>query len=481
MWLGTLAGLARAPAWLALAGVVTAGGIGAIRRAGSSRWLVVLALGAFAVGICIGSAQLHREHVDPLARALARETSSVTATLTGTVVQPWREVSGGSYMVTLDADTATVTDWGTHPTRVRVRLFTRTPAGTLTMGQRIRVAARLTEVRRGQATGRALSAPRVLATPTGARWRGDIHAAAIEAWGATRQPERGLGLGMTLGMTDRIDAGLNAAMARASLSHLTAVSGLHLAHVAGLALALTAPLPRRSRALAAALLIGGYIGLVAPTGSVIRATAMTVLSLGGLVLKRPHAGVPALAAATLVILGCCPRLATDIGFALSVVATASILLASRAVSSWLVDHGLGPALAQALAVPACAQLACTPLLVLLRPQLPLLAVVANVVAAPFVAPVMLAGLGVVAFAPWWPQAGRCLAWCAQWPLRPIAWVATHVSIDLPWASGAAGALLALGACVCGGYLWWQTDPVAQVRLTVRRWRLLRGQWRAGEK
>ena len=102
-------------------------------------------------------------------------------------------------------------------------------------------------------------------------------------------------------------------------------------------------------------------------------------------------GGRALGVAVLVVLLVDPDLADSPGFALSVLATALDRLSRSpwrdALAGWMPRW-----LAEALAVPAAAQLACTPLVASLSGQVSLVAVAANLLAGPAVGPATVLGL-----------------------------------------------------------------------------------------
>ncbi|MBU2111678.1 MAG: ComEC/Rec2 family competence protein, partial [Actinobacteria bacterium] len=124
--------------------------------------------------------------------------------------------------------------------------------------------------------------------------------------------------------------------------------------------------------------------------------------------------------------------ATAPGFALSVLATAGIVLLGPrwrdALARWLPRW-----LAEAIAVPTAAQLACTPVVAALSGQVSLVAVVANLLAAPAVGPATVLGLlgGCVGLV--WPWAGRLLGTAATWCVGWIVEVA-HRGAALPTAA-----------------------------------------------
>ncbi|MDY0909639.1 ComEC/Rec2 family competence protein [Microbacterium sp. CFBP9034] len=267
---------------------------------------------------------------------------------------------------------------------------------------------------------------------------------------AERLPGHGAGLvpGLAVGDTSAVDAELDTAMKESSLSHLTAVSGANCALVVGLAFAAAAAAgARRSLRVASGLVaLVGFVVLVTPEPSVVRAGVMAAVAMLGVLLGRPGAGMAILSLAVGVLLVVDPWLAGSLGFALSSVATASLLLFARPLAGGLA-RGLPRALALALAVPLAAQLACGPLLVLIAPQVPVYGVVANLLAAPAAPVATVIGLAACLSAPLpWLQDGlAALAWVpASW----IAATATTISAlpgDLvPWLEGWPGAA-ALGA------------------------------------
>jgi competence protein ComEC len=195
-------------------------------------------------------------------------------------------------------------------------------------------------------------------------------------------------------------------------------------------------------------------------GAVVLAAAFT---------GRPARAVPALAAAVLGLVLADPFLSRTPGFAMSVLATAAILLVAPAWTERLAVHMPRP-VAAALAVPAAAQLACTPVIVGSFGQLTPYAVVANLLAAPAVAPASLAGVAAAVLAVAVPPIAAMLAWLAGLPVAWLVVVARAVS-RLPlaaatWPTGWRGVVSLLGAAAVVS---------AGVRVALRRGIL--GGWR----
>lgn len=280
-------------------------------------------------------------------------------------------------------------------------------------------------------------------------------------------------LGLSVGDESTLPASLEEAMRRTGLSHLTAVSGSNTSLVAGLALGLVAAvgLGWRTRIAFAATVLLGYVALVRPQPSVLRAAAMGAVALVALGLGGRRRGAPALLAAVLVLLVLLPQYALSLGFALSVSATAGLLvvgppLAER-LGRWPATRWAPPPVRAALAVATAAHLATLPLALLMGNGASLVALPANVVVTPFVPPATVVGLAAAMVAPFSPGTAGLLAQAAAPFTGAIAWVARTGAavpggvVDVPGgaASGVVAAtLLGLaGLMAARGWRPWR-DP-----------------------
>jgi competence protein ComEC len=233
------------------------------------------------------------------------------------------------------------------------------------------------------------------------------------------------------------------------LTHLLAVSGSNLTLVLGFVL-LTA---RWCRVRARGLVVVGVVAVVffvllaRPQPSVLRAAAMGLVALAGLSVGGRRRGTRALCLSVTILVLIDPWLARSVGFLLSTLATAGILLLAPgwrdAMARWMPMP-----LAEAVAVPLSAQLVCTPVIAAISSQVSLVGVVANLLAAPAVGPATVTGLvaGVVAMASaslghlvgrlagvpaWWivTVAERCAhlrGASIGWPVGPVALTALGV-------------------------------------------------------
>jgi competence protein ComEC len=207
------------------------------------------------------------------------------------------------------------------------------------------------------------------------------------------EPEASLGAGILLGVRSSIDPAISAAFATAGLTHVVAISGWNIAIVAALVARMLEGLRRRvgGRLLVeplSALAIGGYVVLVGSSPSVIRAALMAgALMLGRQAGSRAHAA-SALLLAALVMLLMAPSVVWDVGFQLSLLATAGLIAFGTTFERWL-SH-LPGWLREPVALTLAAQLTTLPVILAAFERVSLVAPLANVLVAPLVPLVMLA-------------------------------------------------------------------------------------------
>jgi competence protein ComEC len=352
-------------------------------------------------------------------------------------------------------------------TRVRVEVLTaagrrhrlRTPVVVLSSdtawlsllpSQRVRVEGRLRPAERGDDVAAVLSGrgpPVVLSRPSRVhRVAGHLRAGLRRAVEPLPEREQGLLPGLVVGDVSRLSPEVREDFRTVGLTHLTAVSGSNVAIVTGAVLLLARALGLRLalRGLVAALALVGFVVLARPDPSVLRASVMGAIGLLALVSGTRRAAMPALAGAVVVLVLVSPPLAAAPGFALSVLATAGLLVLAPPWRERLRTRMPGW-LADALAVPAAAQVACGPVVVAISAQLGLLSVPANLLAVPAVAPATVTGVAAALLAPVWLPAAQAVAWLG-WV--PTAWLVRVADVgagvpgaSVPWPDGARGALL----------------------------------------
>nr|WP_234359145.1 ComEC/Rec2 family competence protein [Plantactinospora sp. BC1] len=338
-------------------------------------------------------------------------------------------------------------------------------------GQRVTTTGRLAPPRGGDLTAAVLtvSTPPVLrGTPSWAqRAAGTLRAGLQRACAPLPTEPGGLLPGLVVGDTSRLEPAVEEDFLTTGMTHLTAVSGSNVAIVVGLVL-LLARWGRAGPWLAAVLCgtaLVGFVILARPSPSVVRAGTMGAIGLLALAVGRPRAALPALASAVTVLVLVDPELAGDPGFALSVLATGGLLLLAPRWRDALRQRGVPAGAAEALAIPAAAQLACAPVVAGLSGTISLVAVPANLLAVPAVAPATVLGVTAAVLSPFWPAGAEGVAWLGSWPAWWLVLVARYGARlpagTLPWLDGVPGGLL-LGALTVALLVAARRPPVRRL-------------------
>ena len=265
---------------------------------------------------------------------------------------------------------------------------------------------------------------------------------------------RGLLPALVVGDTTRLPPDLVTDLRNSGLAHLTAVSGANVAIVVTAAVLLARWGGVRGAAVPVVAVVStvGFVVLARPDPSVLRAAVMGTVAVLAVVVGGRRPGQAALYATVVGLLLVDPWLARSWGFALSVAATAGLLmLAPRWRELW--SRRIPPPLAEAAAVAWAAQVATLPLSVALSGQVSLVAVPANVLAAPAVPPATVLGAAAAVLSPVAPGPASWLVWLAGFPAGWICAVARRGSswpmAATPWPDGVAGAALMLATLTAG--------------------------------
>jgi competence protein ComEC len=233
---------------------------------------------------------------------------------------------------------------------------------------------------------------------------------------------------MTLGWRPALTGEVTAPFMESGTMHIFAISGLHIALIAGILVAIlrAMQLPRFGCGAVIIPLIWFYTAATGWQPSAIRSTLMMTIVIGGWMLKRPGDLLNSLAAAAFIILLCDPRQLFQASFQLSFFVVLSIALFMPPLEKFC-DRLLAedPMLPQEL-LPRWRRW----LNAALRPLLTWLA---------------------VSFA----------AWLGSWPLcayyfhlfSPVTLLANLLIVPLSSAALACN----LGSLICGGWLPWATE------------------------
>lgn len=441
-WVGALLVLVL-PGRVALCGVgaVVVLVVGGVRR----RWWTAAWLAPLAALVAVaGVATLHQALLasSPLA-ALAQQEAVATVRLE--VTSDARLVAGryGDLQV-IRADVTRLEGRGTTwrlaaPVVVMAdAAWPRQPLGTT-----LQTTARLVPPGDDDVAAlvRPTGEPRVVSDPSG--WwdaAAAVRRAVREAVAGRDEDARELVPALVVGDDGGLDPGLAEDFRTTGLTHLLAVSGTNLTLVVGSLLVLGRWVGVRGGWLYAlgALGIVGFVLTARAEPSVVRAAAMGTVALVGMGRNGRSRGVRGLGVAVLGLLLFRPQLAVTAGFALSALATAGILLLAPvwrdALMRWTPRW-----VAEAVSVPLAAQVACTPVVAALSGQVSLVAVGANLLAAPAVAPATVLGLAGGLVGLLWVPLGVAVAapaaWSAGWIIAVARWGASVPTAAVEWGTG----------------------------------------------
>ena len=234
--------------------------------------------------------------------------------------------------------------------------------------------------------------------------------------------------GMVLGDTSKQSAQFKESMKRSGLTHLVAVSGANFAIVSGFVLWLMQFVVRKLRFKlgVTALILIAFIALVRPSPSVLRAAAMAAVLLLAQGSGRARDSLPALGFAIGAVVIADPWQSRDAGFGLSVMATGGLLLFAPKIISYL-SRFVPKIFAEALAPPIAATLFCSPILVALSGYISPISVIANLLAAPAVAPITILGFIAALLTPFAPFISHILIFIIRFPAAFIGVVAQRAS------------------------------------------------------
>ena len=225
--------------------------------------------------------------------------------------------------------------------------------------------------------------------------------------------------GLVIGDTSLEEPSFAIDMRRVGLSHLTAVSGANFAIIAAFLLWLSQWVFKRvrSRLILTSLILIGFIFLVRPSPSVLRASVMCAVILIAKARGVKADSVPSLGLAIAFLILMDPFQAIDPGFALSVAATAGILLLAPKLEKF----------SPLIAIPLSATIMCTPIILAISGLFSLVSIPANVLAEPVVAPITIIGFIAAILSPLLPGVSHILLLLIKPLATFIVWISNTAS------------------------------------------------------
>ncbi|MEY3180901.1 MAG: hypothetical protein RL583_61, partial [Actinomycetota bacterium] len=419
IWAGALFQSATAPWRIAIAALILAALSLISRKFRFSVIIFALLLGSTVMSIRQAS----------LAHSQISRFFMQSATITAEVVTDPSKTSTGSY--SFIARAVLVNNSSIHyKLRVPIRVMTsKQSITTLLPGQRFSAQGRIVASKEARVAALVVIKDdfHILTPPS--RWASALGAIRLGLRFLSGDGNAGALIpGMVLGDTSKQSVEFKNSMRRSGLTHLVAVSGANFALVSAFVLWMMQFLFARMkfRLSATAISLIAFIALVRPSPSVLRAAAMAAVLLVAQGTKKGRDSLPALGFAMAAVVVVDPWQARDAGFALSVLATAGLLLFAPVLIEKLSIHLPGK-LAQALAPPIAATVFCSPIIVALSGYLAPMSVIANLLAAPFVAPITIVGFIAALFSPFAPLISTVLIWFIRFPAGAIALIAHWAS------------------------------------------------------
>lgn len=256
--------------------------------------------------------------------------------------------------------------------------------------------------------------------------------------------EAGIAAAMSLGDKRSLDAAQRQSFSATGVSHVLALSGLHLGILFSLYSLLFVNRLRSRRGRVFASLVGvallwGFALLVGFPLSLVRATVMFTLWQLSVVLYSERSSLNNLALAALLILLFSPASLFDIGFQLSFTSVFFILLLMPHVPRprWLHRSRLLALLYGWLTVSIVAQLGTGPLVAYYFHTIPLVGLLGNLLAIPLA--YVILGLALVFFLipGFQGLTATLLGWCIQFLTGAVGWMAawpySHIKAYPHWA------------------------------------------------
>ena len=415
---------------VAVAAVLVAGAAVGRRRARSAA-LVAICVAAVAASCAWRLGQTQHSPLDAMVEQHRLATLDVEVSRDARVFTRFGHDAGvvGVRVLRATAKSSTVA------TRELATAFVDGPTDDLVVGRRLTMVGRLAP---SDTTSEVATIDVVRRSPTRpAAWWWEaserVRAGVRHAVAHTGRDPSALVPALVDGDDQRISDEVREEFRRSGLTHLLAVSGTNLTIVLAVVLVLARSMgvPRRVLVVLGLVSVAGFVLLARPDPSVVRAAAMGVVGLAALGLGS-RGGLRTLSVAIVALLFIDPWLSRSLGFVLSVCATAGILLAAPPLARRL-ERWMPRWCALAVAVPIAAQLACTPAIAAISGEVSLVAIFANVLAAPLVAPATVAGLAGglldLVSAPVARVPGTVAGWCVSVILQ-----ISHVSSSLSGAS-----------------------------------------------
>ncbi|NJJ40962.1 DNA internalization-related competence protein ComEC/Rec2 [Paenibacillus apii] len=271
------------------------------------------------------------------------------------------------------------------------------------------------------------------------RWNDDVRAQlGAELESLFRKKDAGYLKGLIIGMQDELDPATYRQFSRLGLTHILAISGMHVAVYAGFLLFLLSRLrfTRETALTVTLLLVPAYVLLSGAGPSVVRAGLMSMITLYAARMGVLKDGMHILAASALLMLVWEPYFLQNVSFQLSFLVTAGLMV--YVPHAMPLVAALPRRLGSAVAVTLVAQLVSFPLTIYYFNQFALLSFAANLVLVPFITfAVLPTGTAALLLGRIWPAGAKALAHAVEWmndaTFYAVEWTGRYAGITI-WRS-----------------------------------------------
>ena len=442
--------------------------------------LVLVAMASLAV---VGAYRFHGwQHRDPPSIGQYLEQSVV---LDGTITsEPDPGLTNQSYLFAVDR-LANVT--GAHEANGTVRVSLGQDTRYLP-GTRLRLTGRLADppvfagfdyrhylYQHGIAGLMQSPGVEVLGQPPEWSWDRQVAALRLRLDSALQrtlpEPEASLAGGVAFGRDGNLPDGLAGDFRDTGLAHIVAVSGSNVSLVAALVFGLLTWLVGRKKAFWAVVPgVLAYVVVAGLSASVIRAGVMAIVLVLGSYLGKPRSSLAALAAAAILMTLVQPSAAQDIGFQLSLSATAGIIVFSPWIQRGIERGGirigwrLPGGVAMAIAVTLSATAATMPITLVNFQRLSLAGPLANVLIEPLFVVAFWLSVAVATVGAVWQPGGWFIGLFAYYPLSFITWFAAaaaslpFAAVDTPAVGGGTALISFAVLCIPGWFAYRYFPP-----------------------
>ncbi len=239
------------------------------------------------------------------------------------------------------------------------------------------------------------------------------------------EPESSFAAGLILGSRRGMPEDLAQAFQAVGLTHIVAISGYNISLIIAIMFTFFSFLHLKSRVIITTLAIFLFVILVGASAAVVRAGIMGALALWALFTGRKSQVFFALLWSAFIMVFINPYiLLYDVGFQLSFASTMGLLIFVPMLEELVPKWNRIPILREALLLTLAAQISTTPLILFHFGRFSWISPIANVLAAPFLAPAMFFSAASIIF-------GAPVAMIAWVNLRLVELIALWLSA-LPW-------------------------------------------------